>query len=171
MNYDDIKLAEVEIEKMHILENLMVLYLHDLSEFSEDLKVNDDGKFVYDGLEFYFRTEELKPFFIYYRDEIAGFILLNSGQYVPMAIDYSVHEFFILKSFRKKGIGSIVIKKIFDAYKGKYKIVQLKNNKPAIAFWTNLYKKQGIQYSMLEEKSDGIECMMQIFNIDLLSLS
>lgn len=165
MGFVDVRLELVEGGKIHILENLMALYLHDLSEFSLDLKVNEAGKFVYDGLEFYFSTKELKPFFVYFEDEIAGFILLNSGRYVPMIIDYSVHEFFILKSFRKKGIGAIAIKQIFDMYKGKYKIVQLKNNKLAIDFWTNLYKKQGIEYNMFEEKSDGIECMMQIFNI------
>lgn len=165
MNSDEVKLVPIPIEKINILENLMALYLHDLSEFAEDLKINDCGKFVYDGLEYYFKTEELRPFFIYFKNEIAGFILLNSGRYVPMVIDYSVHEFFILKSFRKKGIGSMAINKIFEIYKGKYKIVQLAKNRLAIEFWTNLYKANEIKYSEMEEISDGLECAMQIFNV------
>lgn len=165
MNKDEVKIVQINIEDINILENLMALYLHDLSEYADDLKVNGVGKFVYEGLEFYFKTEELKPFFIYAQDEIAGFILLNSGRYVPMIIDYSVHEFFILKSFRKKGIGSMAIKRIFDMYKGKYKIVQLAKNELAISFWRNLYKTSNISYSEMQEKSDGLHCVMQIFDV------
>lgn len=164
-NMNEVRLLPIKIEEMQILENLMALYLHDLSAFSEDLKVNGNGKFVYEGLEYYFKTEELKPFFIYYGEELAGFILLNSGKYVSMIIDYSVHEFFVLKSYRKMGIGSKAIEKIFELYKGKYKILQLSKNKPAIDFWTNLYKVNGIEYSQMNEISDGIECCMQIFDI------
>lgn len=162
---DEVKLIPIKIDEMPVLENLMALYLHDLSAFADDLKVNSKGKFVYEGLEYYFKTEELKPFFIYYGEELAGFILLNSGKYVSMIIDYSVHEFFILKSYRKIGIGTTAIKKIFELYKGKYKILQLSKNKPAIDFWASLYKANGIEYNQIREISDGIECCMQIFDI------
>lgn len=164
-NTDDVKLVKIEYSDKYILENLMALYLHDLSEFAEDLKINGEGKFLYDGLEYYFKSEDLKPFFIYYRDEIAGFVLLNSGRYVSMAVNYSIHEFFILKGFRNKGIGSIAVNKIFEAYRGKYKISELKDNKPAIGFWRNLFKQNGIEYNEMLEKSDGLECIIQIFEV------
>ena len=53
----------------------MNLYLHDLSEFVSDLKINEDGKFEYEGFELYFSSEDLRPFFIIYQGEMVGFIL------------------------------------------------------------------------------------------------
>lgn len=165
MNLDAIELVPATAETRNKLENLITLYLHDLSEFADDLKVNQDGKFEYEGIELYFTRDELKPFFIYFHDEVVGFILLNSGNFVPKDIDYSVHEFFILKSFRKKGIGSAAVRKLMDIYKGKYKIVQLAGNKPAINFWKSFYRKQGIEYSESIEVIDDLKGLIQVLYV------
>jgi predicted acetyltransferase len=163
MNLNEITLEKVTLKSKTKLENLMNLYLHDLSEFASDLKINEDGKFQYEGLELYFTSEDLKPFFITYQDKVVGFILLNTGKYVPRDIDYTVHEFFILRSFRKKGIGTVAINKLFDLYKGKYNVGQLGNNKTAISFWKNFYKIQGIKYTETKEAVDNFECCTQMF--------
>lgn len=138
---ENIKVVKIGEEKINILMNLLSLYLHDLSEFADDLKINEEGKYEYEGIKYYFIKEELNPFFIYYNDEIAGFVLLNGGKYVPGDAEYSIHEIFILKSFRGKGVATIAIKKIFEMYKGKYKVEQLQDNKLAVKFWNGFYKK------------------------------
>lgn len=158
-------LVRVERDKFNILENLMDLYLQDLSAFSKELNVNAQGKFVYEGLEYYLSENELRPFFIYYNDELAGFVLLNSGKFVPIAVDYSIHEFFILKAFRKNGIGKRAAKIIFNEYPGIYKIEQLNGNYAATEFWKAVYKENSIKYNEMLEKSDGEEYMIQIFSI------
>jgi Fe-S cluster biosynthesis and repair protein YggX len=45
MNLNEKKLERISIESKAKLENLMSIYLHDLSEFASDLKINEDGKF------------------------------------------------------------------------------------------------------------------------------
>ncbi|GAA0126826.1 GNAT family N-acetyltransferase [Clostridium sp. CTA-19] len=162
---ESIELIPVKVETKHILENLMTLYLHDLSEFADDLKININGKFEYDGVDLYITQDELKPFFIYLEDDIVGFILLNTGRYVPKGVDFVVNEFFILKTFRRKGISTLAIKKLFDNNKGKYKIGQLANNKIAIHFWKKFYKIQEIEYKESIEIVDGFECYSQLFYI------
>lgn len=162
---EDIKLVGVTLETKNILENLISLYLHDLSQFVDDLKVNNDGKFEYDGFEFYFKYEELNPFLIYCNDEVAGFILLNLGKFVPSTVQYSIHELFILKSFRKKRVATRAIKKVFETYKGKYKVGQLQNNELAVEFWKRFYKNQDINYEETVEVEDGFNCYTQIFTI------
>jgi predicted acetyltransferase len=162
---DEVKLAPIAIEEKHILENLLTLFLHDLSEFADDIKVNEDGKFEYNGLELYFKYEDLKPFFICFKNEIAGFVFLNTGKFVPKDSDISIHELFILKAFRRKGVGAIAVKKILDLNKGKYKIGQLINNKQAINFWTNFYRKQGIEYQETKEMFGGLDVVYQAFEI------
>lgn len=151
-------MVKISEEKENILKNLVSLYLHDLSEFADDLKINEGGRFEYDGIEYYFNRQGLKPFLIYCNNEIAGFILLNTGSFVPEEAQYSIHELFILKSFRKKGIATMAIKKIFQIYKGKYKVEQLQDNKLAIIFWNRFYKKQNIDYEEKVEVIDNLNC-------------
>lgn len=165
MCLEDIKVVEISEEKENVLKNLVSLYLHDLSEFADDLVIDEEGKFEYDGLHYYFTEKELKPFFIYCKDEIAGFILLNSDKYVPGDAEYSIHEIFILKAFRGKGVASVALKKVFEMYKGKYKVEQLKENKLAIDFWKGFYKKQNIDYQEEVEIMDGFEVYTQLFTI------
>ena len=164
MNLDNINLVKVKLEGKAKLKGLMSLYLHDLSEFAKDLKINEDGLFEYEGIDLYFEDEELMPFFICSENEVVGFVLVNSGKFIGPNIDYSIHELFILKGFRKKGIARIAIKKILNSYMGEYKVEQLKENKTAIRFWKNFYEVQSIKYIEQKEEIDGFECLIQIFN-------
>lgn len=162
---ESVKLISVNSETKHILENLMSLYLHDLSEFADDLKIDVNGKFQYDGLELYITKDELKPYFIYLEDNIVGFVLVNKGKYASKGIDFLVHEFFILKSFRRKGIGAIAIKKLINDNKGKYEVMQLVNNKTAINFWNKFYINTEIEYKETMEMYDGFEVYSQTFSV------
>jgi predicted acetyltransferase len=165
MSLNKLELKSITSDQKHILESLMSLYLHDLSEFADDLKVNEEGKFEYEGLELYFKTEDLKPFFIIYQSEVAGFVLLNTGKYTPKDIDYIVHELFLLKGYRKKGLAGATVKKLLDLYKGNYKVVQIASNKPAVSFWKRFYEEQGIQYIESKEVVDELEGIVQTFHV------
>jgi len=41
----EIKLLPIDAKSQSIFKNLMTLYLHDLSEFADDLKINSEGLF------------------------------------------------------------------------------------------------------------------------------
>lgn len=159
----DIKVEVVGVEQENVLNNIVGLYLHDLSEYADDLKINSEGKFEYEGLHYYFTEKELTPFFIYWKNEIVGFLLLNSGKYVPEDAEFSIHEIFVLKSFRGKGIAFHAVSKILEMYKGKYRVEQLKKNETAIKFWKNFYKKLGLDYVEKKELLDGFEVYTQLF--------
>ncbi|MBU5592321.1 GNAT family N-acetyltransferase [Clostridium sp. MSJ-4] len=165
MNLNETKLERITVDSKAKLENLMSIYLHDLSEFAADLKINEEGRFEYDGLELYFKSEDLTPYFIIYQGEVAGFVLFNKGKYVPKDIDYVIHELFILKGFRKKGIGIAAIRILLDQCKGKYRIVQISTNKIAVNFWIKFYENQGIKYIESKEKLDDLDGNVQIFNV------
>ena len=163
MCLQDIKVEIIDAEKESVLENMVSVYLHDLSEYADDLKINTEGKFEYEGLHYYFTEKELMPFFIYWKNEIAGFLLLNSGKYVPEDVEFSIHEIFVLKSFRGRGVALGAVSKIIEMYKGKYRVEQLKMNKTAINFWKNFYKRLNIDYVEKEEILDGFEVYTQLF--------
>lgn len=161
----DIILKLATVNEKAIMENLISLYLHELSQYVDDLKINKEGKFQYEGIELYFSKDELYPFFIYYKDEIIGFILLNTGKYAGEGKDYLINEFFILNSYRRRGLGTKVVESLFYQYKGRYYLAQLQDNKPAIEFWKNLYIKLHIQYSQIEEIFGDCKCYSQTFEI------
>lgn len=47
---------------------------------------------------------------------------------------YSIAEFFVMKKYRKAGIGSRAANIIFNTFKGEWKIGQLESNVPAQGF-------------------------------------
>lgn len=164
--FNEIKLEKVTYSRKDLLKNLMSLYLHELSLYSKDLDISNDGFFEYDGLDLFWEKEELIPLVIYSADNIVGFILLTSPPYAPKDIDICIHEFFILNKYRKQGIGTNAINKVMKKYKGKYYITQLENNKPAVQFWQKYYKMNSIEYSEEQITTEyGDKCITQIFSV------
>ena len=53
--------------------------------------------------------------------------------------------------------------KIFEMYKGKYKVQQLENNKRAVGFWKSFYEKNEIEFIETIEDADGVCCYTQVF--------
>ncbi|QOR36785.1 GNAT family N-acetyltransferase [Clostridium sp. 'deep sea'] len=166
MNSDqNINIEIVSEEQQEVLKNIVSLYLHDLSQYADDLQINKNGLFIYEGIELYFKQPDLLPYFIKLENNIIGFILVNMGRYVPKDVDLSVHEFFILKSYRRKGFGKRAIQVLFKCHVGTYKIEQIANNLPAVKFWSNLYSQLQIEYTESQELLDDIPGVSQVFKI------
>jgi predicted acetyltransferase len=159
----------VEKEELTLLEDLMSLYLMELSAYAKEPLLNSSGNYVYEGLEYYFIEKELFPYFILSGQEIAGFVLVNTGSYVSLAVNFSIHEFYISAEYRKKGTGLAAVQRIFELYKGCCKIEQLRENVPAIEFWRAVYRRSGIAYNEMVERSNGEEYVIQLFNCDWLN--
>ena len=101
------------VDEKEILRNLLALYLHDLSEFTGDLDINERGFFEYEGLNMYYQKETLSPLLYKVDGEYAGFILFNEPPYAPEDVDYNINEFFLLRKYRGKGIAQEVTKELF----------------------------------------------------------
>ncbi|MGM1048120.1 MAG: GNAT family N-acetyltransferase [Bacillota bacterium] len=152
------QIIKVDNNKKEILKNLMTLYLHDLSEFSNDIDINQDkGLFEFDVFELFFEKEGLTPFFIVYENNIIGFILLQSGPYSNQEYaDFVLNSFFILKKYRRRGLGREACKAFFNLYPGRYAVGQLLNNKPAVLYWKNVYKSLNIEFYEKEELEEAM---------------
>ena len=161
---------EISLELAHkdqkeLMKNLMALYLHDLSSYVDDLEINQEGFLEYDGLDLFWEKKELIPLLIHYKGNVIGFVLLASPPYAPKGIDICIHEFFILRKYRKLGLGTKAIEELMQQYKGKYYVMQLEKNKPALEFWRNLYKKNPIDLVEKPVIQDGCKCIAQTFSI------
>lgn len=132
----NITLKKIEIGKKEILNNLIQLYLHNLSlSFPIDFD-SKRGLYEYDDIEKYFINENNKAFFILNDNEIAGFMLIDFFEEKNV-----VQEIFILNNYKRKGIGKIATKILFDEFKGNWEIKAVPCSESAEKFWIAIVKE------------------------------
>src|SRR5882724_12529147 len=129
------KLIKAPREDISVMENLVQFYIYDFSEFIE-LDVKEDGLFEpYAGLSKYWEEEnERFPYFIKEEEKYVGFVLVR---YVTSGDRnyFSMAEFFILRRYRRMGIGRSIAEQVFNLHKGHWEVYQRESNKPARFFW------------------------------------
>ncbi|WP_010095006.1 hypothetical protein [Ornithinibacillus scapharcae] len=54
---------------------------------------------------------------------------------------FSISEFFIMKKYRRLGLGKSVASDIFRLHKGNWEVFEIEKNKPAQVFWRNVIKE------------------------------
>lgn len=130
-----IELLEVIETEKSVLRHLMELYAYDFSEF-DGADVNEHGLYGYSYFDHYWTEEGRQPFFIRVDEELAGFVLVNEYYYlVKEPGTKSVAEFFVMRKYRRKGIGKKIAFQIFDKYRGHWEFIQHGGNQPSKIFW------------------------------------
>jgi predicted acetyltransferase len=120
-----------------VVRNLFGHYIHDLSEMA-GIDVGDDGAFAmppsfaswWDGLD----VDRRHPFLLRADERLAGFALVRQ-----IAADtFDMGEFFVLRKFRRTGLGRQVACELFDRFAGKWEVREMISNLPAQAFWRRI---------------------------------
>jgi predicted acetyltransferase len=117
-----------------VIRNLMQFYIYDFSEYM-DYDVEENGLYkAYPNLEEYWKEEGCKfPYIIKKGKKYVGFILVNKLKTDKDC--FSIAEFFIMKKYRREGIGKAAARQLFTLYKGDWQVHQRENNIPAQKFW------------------------------------
>jgi len=119
-----------------LLSNLLELYMHDLSEIFP-IKVGADGRFGYDKLPRYWSEPDTHfAYLIRSQAEVAGFALVTRGSPAtddPNDLDLS--EFFVLRSYRRSGIGQRAAFLLWDRLPGHWVVRVSELNYGALPFW------------------------------------
>ena len=122
-----------------IVRNLFALYAHDMSAFV-GLDVGDDGAFAIPAsVASYWSgpdASERFPFLVRADGKLAGFALVRRIVVDPDT--YDVGEFFILRKYRRSGIGRFVARTLFDRFAGAWEVRELPANAAAQAFWRRI---------------------------------
>jgi predicted acetyltransferase len=126
-----------------VVSNLFQLYAYDMSDFM-DFDVGRTGRYgLPQSLWNYWGgaagTGEIRwpagwrghPFLVRADDALAGFALVK--QLSDAAIDMG--EFFIMRKYRRRGLGAHVACKMFDRFPGTWDVRELVPNIAAQAFW------------------------------------
>ncbi|MBY6035976.1 GNAT family N-acetyltransferase [Fictibacillus nanhaiensis] len=132
----NIKVEKASIEQKTVLRNLLELYKYDFTEFDPE-DVNDEGVYGYKYFDHYWIEPERFPFLIRVNEKYAGFALVRkmSLDEISMESHYSMAEFFVMKKYRKCGLGKKAAFYLFDLFPGKWEVAQMEENIPAQQFW------------------------------------
>jgi predicted acetyltransferase len=136
-----IEVLPATTEQEPVLANLIELYAHDFSEFS-DLKIGVDGRFGYEPLPLYWRESNRFPFLVRANGDLAGFVLVQQGSQVSGAAEiWDVAEFFVLRGYRRHGVGVRVAHDVWRMFTGRWEVRVTENNLVARTFWQRAVSK------------------------------
>lgn len=160
-----VTLREVYENEKTILQNLYSFYLHDLSMFTPNISINENGFFDYEDLYLFWTNEGISPYFIESEGNIIGFILLLERPFLKKENDFCINDIFILNKFKGKGYGIRAVKELFESKQGQYYVIELVNNLPAVSFWRKILKEFNIDFEEKNQLIDDEPCIVQTFKI------
>ena len=117
------------------LANLVQLYHYDLSEVN-GADVDEHGRFDSPRLDAYWIEADCHPFLIRVDQQLAGFALVHrrSRLHNPF-YGHSVDELFIMRRYRRQGVGRTAAIMLFDRFPGPWEVSSSADNVPGHVFW------------------------------------
>lgn len=164
----NIKVLPASIADKQLIQQMMELYRHDLSEF-EGTDLNDRGYFGYLYLDYYWVEADRYPFIVRVDGKLAGFALINHYTHF-LDSQYSIAEFFILRKYRRCGVGRTVAFQIFNLFCGRWEVHQVRANFVAQQFWRSAigaYTRGNYTETNLEGGKGIVQCFDNSDKLDL----
>jgi predicted acetyltransferase len=117
------------------IEALYDYYVYDFSEIL-GFDVADDGRFHAPSIAAFFEEPEHHAFVIRVDGALAGFALVvETSRLTGERGVRDVAEFFVLRRYRRHGVGDRAACALFDRFVGRWEVRQKRENVGAIAFW------------------------------------
>ncbi len=133
---DAVSLQRATPDMAPLLGNLLELYVHDLSEIFP-VVLGADGRFGYERLPLYWTEPDVRhAFLIKSGSQVAGFALATRGS--PASDnpeDFDVAEFFVLRGYRRSGVGRQAAMALWDTIRGQWVVRVSEANRGGLPFW------------------------------------
>ena len=130
-----VEIALASAADQPILANLLELYAHDFSEF-HSVEISSDGRFHYNELPLYFTDPARIPLLIRVGGKLAGFAFVRKGSRISNRPEvWDMAEFFILRAWRRRGIGARAAALVFRRFPGVWEVRAMHANPQADPFW------------------------------------
>lgn len=151
----NIEIIPASLQQKAILANLLELYMYDFCEFV-DLEIGTDGRFGYGDLDIYWTEPARHPLLVYVDTRLAGFALIDGlPERSPDGMVWDVAEFFVLRGYRRTGIGTQIAHRIWKRFPGPWQVRVLVSNQPAYRFWHSAIKSFAGQEIGAKRVSEG----------------
>jgi predicted acetyltransferase len=126
-------ISKIGPESEVVLRNLFQYYLHDMAEWFE-VNTNADGSYSYDTSSIW--ANGYDAYLAKVGDSLAGFALIGSAEeWLDDIGAHDTHEFFVIRRFRRNGIGQTMATLVWDERPGQWLVRVLEANAPAVLFW------------------------------------
>lgn len=148
----NVTLSEVTQETLPVLRNMFTVYFSELSQWDDGLALNEYGLPVWTAFggaqprtheecvtyNWWIRGD-CRLFLILADGHPAGFVIVNPGpQFLPDGVDFDIQDFFVAHKYRRLGVGRRAARAAFALFQGRWEVVQLAGNTPAITFWNHV---------------------------------
>lgn len=134
----ELQIAPATLAEKPVLRHLLELYKYDFSEFTGE-DTDEHGLFGYRYLDHYWTESERLPFLLRVDGKLAGFALVRRHAGANGAADeLDMAEFFVLRKFRRAGVGRRAALALFERLQGRWQVRELAANVAAQAFWRSV---------------------------------
>jgi predicted acetyltransferase len=124
----DVQIVPATIDDKPTVLELLQFYMYDFSEFL-GWDVADSGRFDHRSFDPWWTDADRHPFLVRADGRLAGMALVQSGEPHDMA------EFFVLRKYRRLGVGTRAAHLLFAMFPGDWQVRQVAANTAATAFW------------------------------------
>jgi predicted acetyltransferase len=124
-----------------VVRNLLQLYLDEFSPV-DGREIEPDGTYGYPYLDLYWLEPGRYPFLLWADGRLAGFALIVDRSLIePSESGFDMAEFFVLRRWRRRGVGEVAARLLFDRFRGDWWIVHHALNAPAQLFWRSVVQR------------------------------
>jgi predicted acetyltransferase len=123
------------------IESVYRDYLDDLSPLNTGVfsttSLGEIGYSPQDQLTRWFGDSSVNPLVIVRGAEPVGFAMVAQGSAGPgrPPVDYRMAEFFVTRTFRRRGVGRSAVELILNRFAGRWEITEYLRNPVAVSFW------------------------------------
>jgi predicted acetyltransferase len=129
---EDVEIRAARAEDRPALQRMLELYQYELSDlWDQDLDAH--GEYGY-ALGRFWSTNDCHAFVATVAGHYAGFALADGAVKVGRSGNW-MDQFFVLKKYRRGGVGAALARHVFDAMPGRWEVGQMPDNLAAQAFW------------------------------------
>jgi predicted acetyltransferase len=138
----DVEVVQALDDDRTVIQRLLQLYHYDFSEF-DGSDVNPHGEYLHRYFDEYWTDSDRKAFLFWAEGALAGFALVFTGE------PHDIAEFFVMRKYRRRGVGARAAASLFDQFPGRWTVRQQLANPAATAFW-----RKAIRYPFQEHERD-----------------
>lgn len=118
-----------------LIRNLFQFYYYDFSEIVGG-HAGVDGKFSPPSIESYWQDSWRYPQILRVDGHPAGFALIHRRSRLSGDSEtWDVAEFFVMRAYRRQGVGSHAALRTFEKFRGRWEVRQVRANEAATHFW------------------------------------
>ena len=159
----DIQLTSALLTDRPRLQRMMELYLYDFTEF-DAADLDEEGLYGYEYLDRYWVEPGRAPFLVRADGKLAGFVLVMDNSFTGKP-GKMIAEFFVLRKYRRCGVGRAAAFAVFDSFPGHWEISEIAENTPAQKFWRRVIAQYtGEQYQEVLFDNNTWRGPVQIFD-------